>query len=516
MRRLLASAALLATALLLASASRGATAQEPVQPIAGDPAAPPDLPAFTGRRAKARRVPAAKVPPHPQMAPNGRSNIHNDGYMSDTYTWLGPLGRDMRLVSAAFTEAAFGLCGGTIAFDRRGRIVTVCIAPDRSVRLRLLNPRTLATLASYDLPPRVIPPGANPFQTFTGGGYFYLDRRDRAVIPTSTLHLVVIALRGPPSQPRWVKFRDYDVSSTVPAGEGIGSVLPDSRGRLWFVSRETGVVGVVEPRSGRVRTKRLNEAIGNSFAVDPLGGVYIVSDKAMYRFDIAAGGVPRITWRVVYRNIGRIKPGQVDAGTGTTPTLMGRKYVAITDNADPMNVVVYRRARGIKRRLVCEEPVFRRGASATENSLIGTERSLIVENNYGYTGPPAVIGGLSTEPGIERVDVDRDGRGCHTVWKSKERSPSVVPKLSLGAGLAYFYTKPTGTPDRWYVTAVSFRTGRTVWKRLAGTGFNFNNNYAGLAISPRGVIYLGVLGGTIRVSDSDVALGGMDKAPAPP
>jgi len=55
-----------------------------------------------------------------------------------------------------------------------------------------------------------------------------------------------------------------------------------------------------------------------------------------------------------------------------------------------------------------------------------------------------------------------------------------------------------------------------VWKRLAGTGFNFNNNYAGLAISPRGVIYLGVLGGTIRVSDSDVALGGMDKAPAPP
>ena len=42
---------------------------------------------------------------------------------------------------------------------------------------------------------------------------------------------------------------------------------------------------------------------------------------------------------------------------------MGRKYVAITDNADPMNVVVYKRARKVRgRRLVCEQPVFRKGA----------------------------------------------------------------------------------------------------------------------------------------------------------
>ena len=51
------------------------------------------------------------------------------------------------------------------------------------------------------------------------------------------------------------------------------------------------------------------------------------------------------------------------------------------------------------------------------------------------------------------------------------------------------------------MTAVSFRSGRTVWRKLAGTGFFFNNNYAGLAISPRGTFYLGVLGGTIKVAD---------------
>ncbi len=51
------------------------------------------------------------------------------------------------------------------------------------------------------------------------------------------------------------------------------------------------------------------------------------------------------------------------------------------------------------------------------------------------------------------------------------------------------------------LTAVSFRTGRTVWRKLVGTGFNFNNNYAGLAIARTGAIYLGVLGGTVKIAD---------------
>ena len=141
------------------------------------------------------------------------------------------------------------------------------------------------------------------------------------------------------------------------------------------------------------------------------------------------------------------------------------------------------------------------GRGATENSLIGTGRSLIVENNYGYVGPPATAGAATTTPGIQRVDVRRNGRGCRTVWRSNEIGPSVVPKMSLANGLAYFYTKPAGLPERWYLTAVSFRTGKTVWRKLVGTGFNFNNNYAGLAIARTGAIYLGVLGGTVKIAD---------------
>ena len=103
-------------------------------------------------------------------------------------------------------------------------------------------------------------------------------------------------------------------------------------------------MGTIAPDSGAVRTLDTNEQITNSFAVDETGGVYIVSDAALYRFDAGAGGTPAVTWREEYANSGVRKPGQVSPGSGTTPTLVGSKYVAITDNADPMNVVVYRRA----------------------------------------------------------------------------------------------------------------------------------------------------------------------------
>jgi hypothetical protein len=50
----------------------------------------------------------------------------------------------------------------------------------------------------------------------------------------------------------------------------------------------------------------------------------------------------------------------VQQGSGTTPTLIGRKYVTIADNADPeMHVVVFNRAAKVEgSHLVCSEPVF--------------------------------------------------------------------------------------------------------------------------------------------------------------
>src|SRR5438552_1561465 len=188
-------------------------------PIPNDPFAAP-VPTFVGAPATPRSVPAPAVPQHPFMAPNGRSNIHDDAYQTDTYVGLGPLGRNPEVLSTQQNAEC-----GSLTFDSAGRVVTVCVGP----------------------------------------------------------------------------------------------------------------------ASGGVQSLRLaGEAIGNSFAVDETGGVFIVSDHAMYRFDAGAMREPVVTWRAEYDRGTRLKPGQVNFGSGTTPTLMGTGWVAITDNADPqLHVVVY-------------------------------------------------------------------------------------------------------------------------------------------------------------------------------
>jgi hypothetical protein len=265
-------------------------------------------------------------------------------------------------------------------------------------------------------------------------------------------------------------------------------------------------VGTVDRHTGDVHAARLQgEAIANSFMVDETGGVFVVSDHALYRFHAGPGGGPKVDWRQPYNRGTRVKPGQVSQGSGTTPTLLGAGYVAITDNADPrMHVLVFRRdVSGPGPTPVCRKAVFAKGKSATDNSLIGVGRSLVVENNYGYSGPAATSSGDTTTPGLARIRLDQDGQGCGIVWKSDEIAPSVVPKLSLKTGLVYTYTKeadPDGD-DLWYLTAIRFSTGKTVWKRLTGEGLGYNNNYAPISLRQGGSAYVGVLGGLVMVSD---------------
>ena len=387
MRHLLASAAALLLVVALAAAS----------PI---PQGSTSAPTFTGTPATQNPVSATQPPRHPFMAPNQRSNIHDDAYQTDAYLLAGPLGRGMSTVSTFLTSDCV-----SVTFDSRGRIVTICVGVARPT-LYLLDPHTLDTLASLPLPPRQ--PGiSNPFQDFGGGGYFYLDNLDRAVTPTTTRHVEVIA----EAAGGFHVDRDYDLTAAVPSGDSIVSVLPDWSGRLWFASKK-GIVGTIDPSSGAVRSLNTGEAIGNSFAVDETGGVYIVSDGALYRFVAGPGGAPHVSWRSTYANTGVVKPGQTEKGSGTTPTVMAGGYVSITDNADPMDVVVYRRADGSR---VCSVPVFDRGASDTDQSIVVANRAMIVENNYGYSSPAATEEGRTTTGGLERVDIDSGGRGCHAV-----------------------------------------------------------------------------------------------------
>lgn len=461
------------------------------------------VPGYEGAPATPKRIGSDPVPAHPFMAPNGSSNIHNDAHQTDAYTTPGPLGRDMSVNSTLrVSECA------SVTFNSKGQLETICVGLDRP-RLVLMNPNTLDEIASYDLPPRQTSGGDlfGIFTDFSGGGYFYLDDRDRAVVPTSTRHVQVVGtekiLFGLVT--RFKLERDYDLSAVVPSGDKIIAVMPDWSGRIWFVS-VGGVVGNVNPTTGIVRSLATGEPISNSFAVDENGGVFVVTDDALYRFDAdPLDGTPEVTWRETYANDGATKSGQTQAGSGTTPTLMRGGLVAITDNADPVNVVVMKRGVSVPgSRAVCSEPVFGAGASSTDQSLIAAGDSLIVENNYGYDGLLATEFGRSTTPGVTKVTVDAGAGDCSTVWTSNEISPSAVPKVSLSTGLIYTYTKRPrwDTVDAWYLTGIDFCTGQTRFRKLAGLGPGYNNNYAPVSLAPDGDAYVGVIGGLVRLRDS--------------
>jgi hypothetical protein len=473
---------------LIAACAVPAAAAEPI------PEGPNSLPAFIGTPGAGTPVFAPAPPRHPHMAPNERSNIHNDAYMTDTYQGAGPLGNGIARTSTFLSHEC-----ASLTFDSKNRIVSICVGLEAPI-LEMFDPKTLDSLASMVLPPRQ---GASTgvFTDFSGGGYFYLDDKDRVIAPTNTRHIYVI---GETAEPGFELQHDYDLTAAVPMGDKIISALPDWAGRIWFAS-SAGVVGYIEPGDGSVKSIDTKEPNGNSFAVDDAGGVYIVTDKALYRFEASPSGVATV-WREAYDNIGIKKPGQTQAGSGTTPTVIGGDLVAITDNADPMNVVVYKRGAQVEgSRVVCKVPVFAKGASNTDQSLIGTPTSIVVENNYGYSGPAATQNGSTTTPGLERIDMA--GGACRKVWQSNEISPSAVAKLSLANGVVYTYTKPgrDDGEDGWYLTAIDFATGKTLWKALGGEGLGHNNNYAPITLGPDGSAYVGVLGGLVRLADASPA-----------
>ncbi|MFG2628253.1 hypothetical protein [Streptomyces sp. NPDC048473] len=518
-RALTLALTLCGTALLTpgAAASAGEIPKAPGHRLVGD---------YEGAPATASPVPGQAPPQHPFLAPNGRSTMHADAAGSATYPYSGPLGRGPEVRSEQIAPLG-GECA-TATFDSAGRLITVC-GTFTGFLLKLLDPRTLDTLAEYKLPQRSSTVEAitrldfsKIFKDTSGGAYFYLDNRDRVVLADSRQHILRIAHeQAADGSWHFAVDNDWDLTGQVPHDcvswtnlfpsgicDPVTSVMPDWQGRVWWVTR-LGRVGTVDPGTSVIRSVQLmGEEIQNSFSVAE-DGVSIVSDHALYSFAASSDGTPQVQWRQTYDRGTGTKPGSVNQGSGTTPDLFGDgdDYVAITDNADDrMNVLVYRRAVGVPadRRLVCKVPVFGSGASTTDNSMISRGNSLVVENNYGYENVTSLLLGKSVVGGVARIDVRADGSGCDTVWQSAVRSPSTVPKLSTANGLLYFYEKEPNSLgiDAWYLTAVDFRTGERRWKKLTGTGPSYDNNWAPVTIGPDGTAYVGVFNGIVAVRDT--------------
>ncbi|MEW8089536.1 MAG: hypothetical protein AB2784_07900 [Candidatus Thiodiazotropha endolucinida] len=468
-------------------------------------------PYFLGDPATPNPIAEIAPPSHPYLSETGSNNMHVDSYASDVHSRGGPLGIDPTVASYAHGPIG-GECA-SVTFDSNKHIVAVC-ATFKEFSLVLLDPKTLAPLAKYSLPPRASNKSLNLRKIMSdtsGGAYFYLDNSDKAVLVDAMQKLKVIGQKWKDDKVEFMLHKEYDLLPTLTKysspDDVVTAVLPDWSGQYFlFVSRK-GLIGALEKQTGEVNILELkNEEIQNSFSVDR-NGLYVISDRALYGISLSEHEQTlTIVWREEYQRAEQDKPGSLTRGSGSTPTLLGDSYIAITDNADPrINVLVYRRDfKDVGNRLVAKTPVFNSGKSATENTMIGIGKSLIVENNYGYDLFPTMMFGKTAVGGVARVDFDEKIGEAHTVWKNPIISQTTVPKLSLQNGLVYVYAKDPNTSwwvDAFYLAAIDFETGETVWQTLTGTGVSYDNNWAPITLGEDNSAYIGVLRGLVKVAD---------------
>ena len=284
----------------------------------------------------------------------------------------------------------------------------------------------------------------------------------------------------------------YDLSKLLPAGKDcLIALMPDWSGHIRFVTHDGNpAAGTLDPATGRGPHRAAGRGDDHELVLCGRDGrhAFVVTDYALYRFDISSSGAPVVTWRQVYDRGSVKKPGQLEQQGSRHHANADGQYngdVAITDNADHADA--RRRLSAQCLQAVVPRSTSRRsstpGTSDTENSLVAAGSSLIAENNYGYARPRSprwVV--ATTRAGHRRSERPGPSGLCSLAWTTSQQiAPTSVAKASLASGLLYAYTKPKTTGiDAWYLTAIDLRTGATVFSKLAGTGPEFNNHYAAI------------------------------------
>ena len=461
------------------------------------------VPADMGAPSESRPLAVMDHAQHPFLAESQRSSMHGGAHNWDINTYPGPRGYKTTAMHRKFSNV-IGVAPN-ISFDSQGRLITVSIKLN-SIELHLLDPETLETIAMLDLPPKA------SASDNSGGGYFHIDAKDRVLLAPANDTISIYEISESSGSPKWQLAEQYDIAGLLPEDTNIHDVIPDWSGNLWFVTGGA-FLGYRDHDTGAFYTYELpaeGETIQNSFAVDQ-EGLYVVSTDAIYQFQINdATKEPVYTWREDYENGTEQKPGTLSHGSGTSPTLIGHDLVAIADDGDPFtNIVVYQRSASIEGdRLICKVPLFEQGKSATENSLLVYGNAMVVQNDYGhiYTG-----NALKTSPGIMRVDVRDDRSGCDVVWHNETFLSQSLPRLSTDTGLLYFYTfqkqKAEDFFGGWYLSAVDWETGESLWDRLIGrwTGSmidTLSSVTAPIVLGPNGAAYAGIRTGVIMAKDA--------------
>lgn len=449
-------------------------------------------------------------PQNPGSATNGLATLHGDSAASDTTPLPGP---GAGAVSAAYVPLLAACPSVVVASD--GHPIALCTQiANQTPILHLLDPNTGLSLASRELVK-----GGSLF----GGVYSYLDHQDRVVAVDGAHTLLWIGHRQG-LLGLWELTLERSVSlATAVAGpcgsascDGVVGLAPGYDGRIWFATG-AGTIGVVDGTTSAVQTLALptGETIDNGIASAP-EGTAVVTSHALYLLNVDAGGAPKIVWRAPYDRGPARKPGQLSHGSGTTPTFFGpatgTEYLAILDNASPLaHLLVFLSAGPASP--VCAIELPTPTGLGTENSPIGSGRSVIVASSYGYPYPAypphagtSVPASAPISGGMARIDLATNGSGCSLIWTNPVHS-AAVPKLSLADGLVYTIERQmvlaSGMPsalDAYSYTTIAATTGQvTAQQTIAVSTLQDTLQFAG-TIAPGGVLYQGTITGMLRIA----------------
>ena len=486
------------------------------------------------------------LPQNPGLAENNWSGGHQDSYCSESVGLTGPMTKELKLIIQhnPFGKTAIMSC------NRNNQFVGVSF-------------EVAFSLIVFDKDCRILSANkfAPPIPGSFAGGYFYMDKDDNAIVmaknkavcfPTSNVE------KRDAVYPLETLWSSEDIVKLV-TGREDGSVLyaalpvwhtEGNKCNLYWCLLAGGydlrrdaltadayiAVVQIDPdksqpdgcRTTLIDSLRLEKQwINNTFAVDEQCAYFVTNamDEEgvcslgyLYAVEFDPEKEKKVfsRWAYSYKNCGIMKPGLVNVGSGTTPTLLdskdGRKLVTIADNANPyMNVVVCDRETG---ELICEVPVLPKMRGCDEASLIGVDNRIVVENNFGHTLSRPYSQFIPNEPGMEMVEVAAaPDKGGEVVWRDTTRTFFAMSMLARESGIIFAHSgdwsHPGATTEgpEYSIIAMDAWDGRIIWKIPLGKGFMYCHEYGGIYFDRTGKnIYMGTNQFLVSIQESDDAL----------
>ena len=472
------------------------------------------------------------VDANPYMA-SGDSNIHHDGYNTDTTDSVLPVAIYPE-INVSY-EKVNANASPAIFFDTYGHAVVPLLG---GLAIRDINADETTTEGYF-----------SPKQHDTGdyviqSSYSFVDESNRIVCPTSNNHVLMLKATDEDGNvlPEFEKVLDIDIKAA--AEEKLGKTLDqnllavvfDYEGNLWFATggfriypdrQQQGAIGYISRTaidailngeetnlSDAVFVQELTPGEGaeNGIAASADGAV-ILTNQNCYLLQADEG--VKVAWSTPYESIGAKESKEGDEttggglawGSGCSPSLT-KDLVMFTDNQDPVNLIALDMKTGEK---VASLPVL---DELPEGVQVSVENSAIVYDDGEGTVSTVVcnwFGAGSAElgnadsdssiqsyaniydinwlrqgnkmimPGVERVDTVKTENGYEmkSIWCRDDLRDTSMMKLSTATGYIYGYVQDINT-GMWQYIVLDFETGETVFTMDIANKYGYNNMAIGM------------------------------------